>query len=41
MARPKVYSIRLTDDERSKLNKVIRSSRYLIPSTTNEAKETA
>ena len=25
MARPKVYSIRLTDDERSKLNKVIKN----------------
>jgi len=24
MARPKVYSINLTDDERSKLNKVIK-----------------
>lgn len=25
MARPKVYSIRLTDDERAKLNKVIKN----------------
>ena len=26
MARPKVYSIDLTDDERSKLNKVIKKN---------------